>query len=119
MFKQIRTLFIVVVVLVSALPLFAQEAVVDYRYDGVELQKLENGVVVQSWTMPNSLETQQTVAALRAEAQTENPEERFVFDHNLMYHLLNNEGVGLSVLRGGEWMDTPVVVEYAYNGEEL
>lgn len=119
MFKHIRNLLIVVVVLVSALPLFAQETVVDYRYDGVELQKLENGVVVQSWTMPNSLDTQQTVAALRAKAQTDNPDVHFVFDHNRMYHLLDNQVVGLWVLRGGEWIDTPAVVEYAYDGQEL
>jgi hypothetical protein len=121
MFKQIRILFIVVVVgLAGALPMFAKEPFVDYRYDGIELHKLEDGVVVQTWTLPNTLDTQQTVAALRARAQTDDPDVRFVFDHDRMYHILHNQVIGLWALRGGEWVDVPaLVVQYVYDGQEL
>jgi hypothetical protein len=122
--KHIRILLMAafVLVFVNALPMFAQDAgpVIDYAYNGFELQRFEDGVVVQSWTMPNGLETQQLVAALKARAQSDDPDVRYVFDNDRMYHLRGNDVIALWLLRGGQWIVEPdLVVQYEYTGREI
>lgn len=120
MFKQIRILFIAGFFLMLTSIVSAQDASVDYRYDGMSLQRLENGVVVQAWTLPNSLETQQVLAALQAKAQSNDPDVRYVFDNDRMYHLRHNQVIALWLLRGGVWVDEPqMIVQYVYNGQAL
>lgn len=112
----------ILLALVSILPAVAQDGipVVDFVFDGAELQKLEDGVVVQAWTMPISLDTQQTIAALTARVQTDDPDVRTVFDDDRMYHLRGNQIVDLWLLRGGQWVEVPVLdVQYVYNGRQL
>ncbi len=122
--KHSRLMFIVVILmaLVGILPVVAQDQTptVKFSYNGVELQKWENGVIVQTWTLPNSLDTQQTVAALNARAQSGDPEIRYVFQDDRMYHLRDGQIVNLWLLRGGRWVEDPILdVQYTYNGRML
>ena len=122
--KHIRWLsfLFMLLALVGSLPVIAQDqtAEIDFVFNGTELQKLENSQIVQTWTMPVSLETQQTVAALKARAQIDDPEVRFVFDHDRMYHLRGNQVVDLWLLRAGRWVAAPtLVVNYTYDGRQL
>lgn len=98
----------------------AQEHAV-YVFEGNELQRIENGGIVQSWYMPNSLETQQIMAALEARAHFGRAanEYRFEFDQERMYILHEGQVVGLWTLRGNRWVNEPVLnVQYRYmNGQ--
>lgn len=119
---QFIVMVAILLALMSVLPAVAQNEVpgVDFTFNGVELQKLEDGVVVQAWSMPISLETQQTVALLNARAQTDDPDMRYVFDQDRMYHLRDNQIVDLWLLRGGQWIASPGLnVQYVYNGQQL
>lgn len=70
--------------------------------------------------MPNSLETQQVLAALQAKAHSDDPDVRYVFDKDRMYHLRHNQVIALWLLRGGVWVDEPeMIVQYVYDGQEL
>jgi hypothetical protein len=112
-------LVILALALTSLLPVVAQDEspFVEYIYNGTELQRLENGVAVQSWTMPNTLETQQTVAIMQASAQNNDPTIRYAFDADRMYTLRDNQVIALWLLRGGRWVDEPaLVVRYEYDG---
>ena len=120
--KHIHILLIVVVGLVGALPMFAQDItpIVNYVYTGTELQRLENGDVVQTWTMPNGLETQQLVALLNAKAHSDDPDVLYMFDDDRMYHLRGDEVIALWLLRGRGWVEAPaLIVEYQFKDGEI
>jgi hypothetical protein len=114
-------LVILALALTSLLPVIAQDNTtsVEYIYNGTELQRLENGVVVQAWTMPYFPGLYQTAAILQARAQYSDPAMRYTFDADRMYMLRDNQVVGLWLLRDGKWVDEPaLVVSYDYNGQD-
>jgi hypothetical protein len=115
-------LMILALALVSVLPVIAQEEkpALEYIYNGTELQQIENGMVVQSWTMPNTIETQRIVAALQAQLRDNDPNIRYEFADNRMYKLEGNQVIGLWELRGGSWVEEPaLIVSYEYDGHTV
>ncbi len=118
--KRTRMILIIVIALalISLLPVIAQDetATVEYVFNGTELQRLENGMVIQSWTMPNTLETYQLAAILQFQAQSADPANRYAFDNDRMYLLRADQIVGLWVLRGGRWIEPALIVNYEYDG---
>jgi hypothetical protein len=121
-YSRIVLIMVLALALTSMLPVVAQDerTDVEYTFNGAELQRLENGVIVQAWTMPNSLETWRTLAIMQARSQANDLTIRYTFDNDRMYHLRDNQVVGLWLLRGGGWIDEPaLIVRYDYNGREL
>lgn len=121
-YTRIVLMMILALALVSVLPVIAQEEkpALEYIYNGTELQQIENGMVVQSWTMPNTIETQRIVAALQARLRDNDPNIRYEFADNRMYKLEGNQVIGLWELRGGQWVEEPaLVVRYEYDGHTV
>jgi hypothetical protein len=127
--RQVTLLGSVMFLLITAvvLPVSAQEGqaptvLVTYTFNEHELQRLEDGVIVQTWTMPNSLETWQTLAVLQADGQRQpnTPEVYYRFDQDRMYHLQGNQVIDVWLLRGGQWIAAPRLdVQYVFTGSEL
>jgi predicted SnoaL-like aldol condensation-catalyzing enzyme len=112
-------LILLALALTSLLPVMAQDEspFVEYTFTGTELHRVENGVIVQVWTLTDTVETQQIAAILQAQAQSNDPTIRYTFDNDRMYELRGDQVVGLWLLRDGSWMKEPaLVVRYEYDG---
>ncbi len=119
---RIILIMILALALTSVLPVMSQDetTTVEYTFNGTELQRIENGVIVQVWTLTNTLETQQIVGILNAQARSTDPTINYAFDNDRMYHLRGDQVVGLSELRGGSWVEEPaLIVRYEYDGQDM
>ena len=119
---QLRLILIIAILLLGLANVVSAQEDVVYVFNGTELQRIENGVVVQSWYMPNGLETQQIRAALEARERYGDVANQyaFSFDADRMYILHGGQVDGLWLLRGNRWVEQPLLnVQYLYGGGEI
>lgn len=119
---QFRLILITFLLLLSLASIASAQEEVVYIFTGSELQRIENGEVVQVWSMSNTLEAQHIRAILEASERygSMTPAYRFSFAQDRMYVLREGQVAGLWLLHGNRWVEEPVLnVQYMRRGGEL